>query len=386
MKNAYDLPVAYEGKEPYAFVSYAHKDAPTVLPIIEALTARGFRIWYDAGIEAGTEWPDYIAEHLESAALVLAFLSPASVASVNCRQEINYAIDLTKPMLTVYLEQLELTGGMRMRLGLSQAMFYYRHATADSFIGEISCSELLSPCLNKAERAAAGKGEKTDTESKTKKTAVAPTAKKTVPTAAEKETPAPTPKKTAAPLTLCNAEFNIKDGELYRYLGQSAEVTIPDGVTVIGSEAFKNNQTVTRVILPDSVTLMRGWAFANCPSLQKVTLSKNLEGIASTAFCGCPALASIEIPEGVRFIGRMAFKECTALASVSFPSSLEEIGAEAFRACKSLSEIRLPAALKTVEEMAFSGCAKLKRVSLSPSTDYVREGKKSFPASAKLLF
>ena len=27
----------------------------------------GFRIWYDEGIEAGTEWPEYIAEHLENA-------------------------------------------------------------------------------------------------------------------------------------------------------------------------------------------------------------------------------------------------------------------------------------------------------------------------------
>ena len=46
---------AYEGGEPYIFISYAHKDTDRVMPILKALAAKGFRIWYDAGIEAGTE-------------------------------------------------------------------------------------------------------------------------------------------------------------------------------------------------------------------------------------------------------------------------------------------------------------------------------------------
>jgi hypothetical protein len=46
---------AYEGKEPYIFVSYAHKDSPAVFHIVEQLSARGYRIWYDEGIEPGSE-------------------------------------------------------------------------------------------------------------------------------------------------------------------------------------------------------------------------------------------------------------------------------------------------------------------------------------------
>ena len=67
----------YKGTEPYIFISYAHKDSERVLPIIESLAEKGFRVWYDAGIEAGTEWPDYIAENLENAAVVMALLSPS---------------------------------------------------------------------------------------------------------------------------------------------------------------------------------------------------------------------------------------------------------------------------------------------------------------------
>ena len=75
---AYDsktLPAAYSGKLPYIFVSYAHKNSEQAIEIIKALSSEGFRVWYDAGIEAGTEWPDYIAERLKNAECVLALLS-----------------------------------------------------------------------------------------------------------------------------------------------------------------------------------------------------------------------------------------------------------------------------------------------------------------------
>ena len=51
----------YEGTQPYIFVSYAHKNDAAVLEIIGTLQSRGFRVWYDEGIEAGSEWPESIA-------------------------------------------------------------------------------------------------------------------------------------------------------------------------------------------------------------------------------------------------------------------------------------------------------------------------------------
>ena len=51
----------YEGTLPYLFVSYAHANDAAVLEIISTLQARGFRVWYDEGIEAGSEWPESIA-------------------------------------------------------------------------------------------------------------------------------------------------------------------------------------------------------------------------------------------------------------------------------------------------------------------------------------
>ena len=79
---------AYEGKEPYIFVSYAHKDSAAVFRLVEQLNERGYRIWYDEGIEPGSEWPEYIANHLLGAEMVLSVLTPSAVNSVNCRREI----------------------------------------------------------------------------------------------------------------------------------------------------------------------------------------------------------------------------------------------------------------------------------------------------------
>ena len=137
---------AYEGNEAYIFISYAHKDAAKVMPIIEGLADKGFRIWYDAGIEAGSEWPEYIAEHLEGCSAFIAFISEAAIASKNCRREINFAIDLDKEPLAIYLEEVKLTAGMRMQLGTLQAMFYYRHPNLTSFVDSLAEAKNIQGC------------------------------------------------------------------------------------------------------------------------------------------------------------------------------------------------------------------------------------------------
>ena len=82
----------YEGTLPYLFVSYAHKNDAAVLEIISTLQSRGFRVWYDEGIEAGSEWPEGIASHLTGAQRVIAFISNSYMRSDNCRREMHYAL------------------------------------------------------------------------------------------------------------------------------------------------------------------------------------------------------------------------------------------------------------------------------------------------------
>lgn len=133
----------YEGTQPYIFVSYAHKNDAAVLEIIGTLQSRGFRVWYDEGIEAGSEWPESIASHLERAQLVLAFLSPAYLQSDNCRKEMNYALTKKKPVINVYLEQTELSPGMEMQIGNLFALMKYTYPSEEYFYDKLFSAELL---------------------------------------------------------------------------------------------------------------------------------------------------------------------------------------------------------------------------------------------------
>lgn len=94
---------AYEGKESYIFVSYAHKDSAIVLPVIESLFKDKYRVWYDEGITPGSEWPHNIATHLENADTVIIFVSDNSLASINCENEVVRARELNKNIIAYNL-------------------------------------------------------------------------------------------------------------------------------------------------------------------------------------------------------------------------------------------------------------------------------------------
>ena len=81
--------LAYEGKEPYIFVSYAHKNSEKVMPIINSLFNDKYRVWYDEGIAPGSEWPKNIEDHLKQATMVVVFVSKQSLESLNCENEIS---------------------------------------------------------------------------------------------------------------------------------------------------------------------------------------------------------------------------------------------------------------------------------------------------------
>lgn len=135
---------AYEGSENYIFVSYAHKDTDKVFPIMSALNRAGYRIWYDEGIAPGSEWPEDIATHLNSSAMVIAFISPHSMASVNCRREINFALSKQKPFLSVVLEPTEMPLGMELQLSTQQSVLRYNYRTEEQFIEKIcACPDLV---------------------------------------------------------------------------------------------------------------------------------------------------------------------------------------------------------------------------------------------------
>lgn len=140
------MPNAYEGNYPYIFVSYAHADG-AAMPIIRALADEGYRVWYDDGIQAGSSFPEYIADHLFGCSCVLVLVSRSSLGSGWCRNEVEYALDLGRPVLPVYLEEVELPRDLQMRLGNVQALFWYSYDTDEEFNQRLFSERVLDPCL-----------------------------------------------------------------------------------------------------------------------------------------------------------------------------------------------------------------------------------------------
>ncbi len=140
------LAIPYEGESPYIFTSYCHKDSGQVYPCLESLQKKGYRIWYDDGIDPGTEWPDVIASHLDKSAVFLAFLSANSVESHNCRREFNFAMMENKPSLIIILEPVSFTPVMKMQLASIQAICRYEMDTEEEYYAQLERYTVLKQC------------------------------------------------------------------------------------------------------------------------------------------------------------------------------------------------------------------------------------------------
>lgn len=132
----------YEGDKPYIFISYAHADSDAVMSVVTHMHDRGYRIWYDEGIEVGSEWPECIASHLTGAQLVVAFISNSYMRSDNCRREMHYALSKRLRIINVFIENTDMTPGMEMQIGSIFALM--RHDMSDEeFYGKLYSAPLL---------------------------------------------------------------------------------------------------------------------------------------------------------------------------------------------------------------------------------------------------
>ena len=64
---------------PDVFLSYKAEDRARLKPLVEALEAEGFTVWWDAQIGGGTNWHEDIEQHLDAAKCVLVAWSKRSV-------------------------------------------------------------------------------------------------------------------------------------------------------------------------------------------------------------------------------------------------------------------------------------------------------------------
>ena len=91
---------------------------------------------------------------------------------------------------------------------------------------------------------------------------------------------------------------------------------VPDYVQYIFTGAFKGNRVLEKVTIPKGVTGIGTEAFMNCSKLSEVTFedpdSSAVKTIGERAFCNCVSLERLDLPANITSIADNAFENCPA--------------------------------------------------------------------------
>lgn len=131
------------------------------------------------------------------------------------------------------------------------------------------------------------------------------------------------------------------------------KVTIPESVTSIGRNSFKNCPNA--VEMQDGITYIGKWLLECGTNVENVAIREDTVGIATWAFWGCNQITEVVIPDSVKHMN-MVFRECSSLKSVTLPNGLTKIGGGLFSECTALESITFPESVKAIEEEAFMRC------------------------------
>lgn len=138
--------IPYEGTEPYIFVSYCHKDSEFIYPIMEEMAREGYRIWYDAGNHVGDDWTENIANHLKNARICIAILSKNSSVSHNCKNEVNFALEMQIKLIAVLWGSFAMPMGMRMQISSIHHIKTTDYSCVEDFLRKLLEAPDINAC------------------------------------------------------------------------------------------------------------------------------------------------------------------------------------------------------------------------------------------------
>lgn len=163
-------------------------------------------------------------------------------------------------------------------------------------------------------------------------------------------------------------EYSHYDGAFENCVGLIS-VTIPDTVTKIGTEAFKNCGLQT-VNLPNTITKIGVSAFEDCAGIKSINIANGATEIGKLAFKNS-GLQTVSLPNTITKIGDYAFESCTGLKEVIIPDSVTSLGMSAFKSCTKLEKLTLSKNLTQIKESTFHGCTALREVIIPKSVSSI---------------
>lgn len=141
------------------------------------------------------------------------------------------------------------------------------------------------------------------------------------------------------------------------------KVTVEEGCTYIGKNAFNGLQLISEVSLPTSVTEIGDYAFSDA------------------------LITSLSLPSRIVRIGEQAFADCKYLKSVNFYGcdDLQHIGKFAFASCPlNMGNFTMPKSMKTIDTFAF-GTSTFSGLTLNEGLESIGQGAMGKLNAAKLV-
>lgn len=127
----------------------------------------------------------------------------------------------------------------------------------------------------------------------------------------------------------------------------------PKTTTGFHQDMFSENTTIQEIImLEGSLSTIPTNAFNGCTSLSNISIPNGVTSIGKNAFKNCP-FQSISLPNTLVTIGENAFDNCRELRSITIPASVTEIGASAFQHNVRLTDVYVIGENVTIGNQAF---------------------------------
>lgn len=133
-------------------------------------------------------------------------------------------------------------------------------------------------------------------------------------------------------------------------------------LTTIPANAFCGANALKTVSLPQSVTKVNDNAFKDCAALTTVNGLDKVTSFGTYVFAGCTSLETLAWPTGANTISNYTFYGCTSLKSVTGIENVTSVGTNAFQNCTSLESFAWPAGAKTLRDYTFNGCSSLQSI------------------------
>ena len=124
-------------------------------------------------------------------------------------------------------------------------------------------------------------------------------------------------------------KFALTENNTYSVTGigtaKETDIVIPSEykglpVTEIGYSSF-DGENIVSLTMPDTITIVKGEAFKDCISLTSIKFSDNLASIGRNAFLNCSSLTELTIPDSVTKIEEDAFHGCENVTTLKLSAN-----------------------------------------------------------------